>query len=654
MAKDLFADAGITPPNRQRSDSAAENNSPPPEGPRDLFAEAGITPTRPPEPPPPPPKRESPAVKFVNELPKELFQKSHPAAQLVIGAAKPFAGLAQYADINEPANFLNRMSERFDEGTGGGAALDIAGQILSPTPTKIAKGVEYAGKGLQYFPQVAQFGTKLANTGVKLGQDLTNAASAVGKYIPTSVADLSTKAGNLIEKSPIATGALQGIKAAATNPLSLEPDETYGDFFSKKMEQLGEGALGGGALGKLAQVGFNPYVSKQVQDLKDIGMKYFTPGQLMSQVPIIGKLIQNTEAKLTSFPFAGSFIESSLKASHADFNRALGNEVLKPMGEALPKGIKAGEDMIKYLNDRVSEAYDTITPKLQLSNMRYRDPNSSTGFTTTVKALNDKLADVTTALPSSKGYDLSGMVRDEFNKYILDPLTKLSAGKVMTGEEFRAAEKNLGRVASVYMRNGQFYDVGKALRELQGELRFELSLQNPKVADELRGIHDAFIRHLPVERAAGALGAAERIFNPKQFESAVKAETKGKGKFASGQSTFYPESQAAMNVLGNTIPDSGTAGRIGVGSATAGISNAMEGLPGVLRAFAFPAAAAGVVYNRPTMGALTALATERPEWMRNKSQIIEKLMSNIGGLNASREKPRPVQEQAPVDLLQSP
>jgi hypothetical protein len=632
MARDLFAEAGIAPTETPPAEAPARTQAAT-EAARDLFAEAGITPT--------PAKKESSAVKFVNELPKELFQKSHPVAQLAIGAAKPFAGLAQYADINEPANFLNRMSERFDEGTGGGTALDIAGQILSPTPTKIAKGVEYAGKGLQYFPQVAQFGTKLANTGVKLGQDLTNAASAVGKYIPTSVADLSTKAGKLIDKSPIATGALQGIKAAVTNPLSLEPDETYGDFFSKKMEQLGEGAIGGGALGKLAQVGFNPYVSKQVQDLKDLGMKYFTPGQLASQMPFIGKMIQSTEAKLTSFPGAGNFIEGGLKTAAADFNRALGNEVLKPMGEALPKGIKAGEDMIKYLNDRVSDAYDTITPKLQLSNMRYKDPNSSTGFTTTVKVFNDKLADVTSGLPSAKGNNLAGMVKEEFDKYILDPLTKLSTGKVMTGEEFRAAEKNLGRVAFGYMRDPKLYDVGVALRDLQAELRKELSIQNPKIADELRGIHDTFIRHLPVERAAGMLGAAERIFSPSQFQSAVKAETKGKGKFASGQGTFYPESQAALDVLGKTIPDSGTAGRIGVGSATAGLGNAIAGLPGVFKALALPTLAAGAVYNKPVMGALTTLATERPQWMKDVSPTVEKFLSNIGGLNASKENPRP-------------
>jgi hypothetical protein len=246
---------------------------------------------------------------------------------------------------------------------------------------------------------------------------------------------------------------------------------------------------------------------------------------------------------------------------------------------------------------------------------------------------------------------MAGMVKEEFDKYILDPLTKLSTGKVMSGEEFRNAEKNLGRVAFGYMKDPKFYDVGVALRDLQGELRRELSFQNPKIAEELRGIHDAFIRHLPVERAASFIGAENRIFNPSQFQSAVKAETKGKGKFASGQGTFYPESQAALDVLGKTIPDSGTAGRLGVGAVTSGLGNAVAGIPGAIKALAIPTVTAAALYNKPAMGALTKLATERPEIMKKMAPAAQKAAATVGGLKGSRKE---IEEGTPIELENLP
>jgi hypothetical protein len=296
------------------------------------------------------------------------------------------------------------------------------------------------------------------------------------------------------------------------------------------------------------------------------------------------------------------------------------------MGEKVPKDVKAGEELIEYVNSRVSDAYNKITPQLSLTNATYKSPASTTGFTTTTKALNDKLADVTQGLPSAQGNNLGDMVRSEFNRYILEPLA--TKGK-MTGKEFRDAEKNLGRVAYSYMRNPQYYDVGIALRELQSELRRELIYQNPKVAKELQGIHLAFRRHLPMERAASYVGAEGRVFGPSQFESAVKAETKGKGQFASGQGLMYPESQAAVNVLGKKVPDSGTAQRLM--NATALMTAPLH-----WKASLLPTLATGSLYNVPAMKGMTALATDRPEAMRKLGEPVRGGLSQLGGVMAAQ------------------
>ena len=98
--------------------------------------------------------------------------------------------------------------------------------------------------------------------------------------------------------------------------------------------------------------------------LKDMGMNKFTPGQLMSQLPFVGKPIQNLESNLTSLPFAGSIIGYGQNVANKDFNLAMANQVLKPLGEAVPKDIKAGNELLKLVDDRIANAYKGIENNL--------------------------------------------------------------------------------------------------------------------------------------------------------------------------------------------------------------------------------------------------------------------------------------------------
>jgi hypothetical protein len=564
------------------------------------------TPKEPPQAAPEPEKKIAKPNPFANPetvydpvsgVPMDYGMGQATGAALMSGSAgllKPFAGAAQFLGINKPAQALEGVT-KMGEQVGGNAAkfADVAGQIASPAPMKLA---QMAGKATKAVPFLGSATSKL---------------------------------GSALDKSVLAKSAAQGAGYAALTP--IEDVDNYGDFLEKKAEQTGQGALLGGALGKAGQLAFDPRVTAHMRELKDLGMKYFTPGQLASQIPLIGGALRKMESASTSIPIAGNLIERGAQKVNEQFNKSIGDRVLAPMGEKVPKDVKAGEELIEYVNNRVSDAYDNITPKLKLTNMVYKNTTTPTGFTTTTKALNDKLAEVTQGLPSAQGNNLGDMVRSEFNRYILEPL---ATNRKMTGKEFRDAEKNLGRVAYSYMRNPQYYDVGVALRELQSELRQELINQNPKIAKELQGIHLAFRRHLPMERAASYVGAEGRVFGPSQFESAVKAETKGKGQFASGQALLYPESQAAVNVLGKKVPDSGTAQRLMTGTA-------LLTAPLHWKASALPALATAGLYNVPAMKAMTALATERPAAMRKLGEPVRGGLSQLGGVMAAQ----PAQEE---------
>lgn len=525
-------------------------------------------------------------------------------AALLSGAAgmlKPAAGAAQLMGITKPAEALERVSQTAQQIGGTPAEVaDIAGQVASPIPLKIGQAAMRVAPG----------------------------------------------AGRALEKSALAKGAASGAGYAALTPVT-EPFADAGDFLKQKAEQMAVGAGAGAALGKGAQMLLSPKVSPELQELQRMGMTTFTPGQLASQIPVVGRGLRATEQALTSLPLTGMAIRHGLEESAKDFNRAVANRVLEPMGQSVPKAVKSGEELVGYVNQRIEDAYDKITPKLQLSNVRYKDPNSASGFTTTIKALNDKLGEVVQDLPSSTALNLADSVRNEFNRLIIDPLVTKGS---LTGKEFREAEKALGKIAFSYMRNPTTYEVGVALRKLQGEMRQELANQNPKLADELRGLHLAFRRHLPFERAAGYVGAEGRVFSPAQLESAIKAETKGKGQFASGQGLMYPEAQAALQIMGKTMPTSGTAERLLTAGQVAKIPEAMAAAtsPQMLA----PLAITSMLYNRPAMQGLTTLATRRPELMRQMASPAAGTLSRIGSVMSAQPNKPPL-EQAQDQLRQA-
>ena len=193
-------------------------------------------------PPMPTPKPQGFANQVVENLPKELFEKSRPTAQLAIGALKPFAGLAEYGGITAPAEVLNRLSQRFEEGSSPTTAkvLDIAGQVLP---------VSAGAKAISQMPQ--------------LGQYLPKAVDAIKK---------------VVQSSPVLNYGLQGAGQAALTPVSTPENagQSYKQMLENKMENIGMGAGVGALFGKGSQMLMNPAVTQKMQMLKDMGGPWFS------------------------------------------------------------------------------------------------------------------------------------------------------------------------------------------------------------------------------------------------------------------------------------------------------------------------------------------------------------------------------------------
>ena len=492
------------------------------------------------------------------------------------GLLKPIAGALQFAGINKPAQVLQDVGQTAKQIGGTPASVaEFGGELASPLPMK-------AG----------------ALTGKLLGK---------------------TPLGKSVMAQTGAQGAVQGM----LTPTEVSPEMSYGDVLSEKAKQGALGLAFGSAAGKGTQMLFNPKVSPSVQKLKDMGMDQFTPGQLMSDIPLVGKGIQKMEQELTSVPLSGAIIQSGLERTGQQFNRGIANKILEPIGEKLPNGVKPGNEMMGYLADKVDDAYRGLESKIKLSN--FTDPKtkqSTTDFL--LKKYIDEAAD--------KPIEHQRLILDEFKNALLDNFQRKGS---LTGAEFRQAEKALGGKAKAYMANPATQDVGFALRNLQDALRNELSIQNPVVGNELRASHEMFKRYLRAERAAAYRGAQEGVFSPSQFKSATETLAGRRGT-ATGQGMFMPESQAATSVLGKTAPDSGTAGRLMTPAAlgkTMGLGAAEGGLN--LATMGVPLATTGMLYNPLAMKLMTQLATSRPGALKQASPYAAPVAAKAAALGAT-------------------
>lgn len=539
-------------------------------------------------PPMPTPKPQGFVNKVIENLPQEVFDKPRPTAQLAIGALKPFAGLAEYGGITAPAEVLNQLSQRFEQGSSPTTAkvLDIAGQVLP---------VSAGAKAVSQLPQL-------------------------GQYLPTAVNAIK----KVVQSSPVLNYGLQGAGQAALTPVTTpeNANQSYMDMLEKKMENIGMGAGIGAAFGKGSQMLMNPKVTEKMQMLKDMGMKYFTPGQLMSEMSAfgipVGKSIQKAEQALTSMPLAGSIIHGGLETSFKDFNQALANKVLAPLGEKLPKGVKAGNEMISHIRETLDKSYDDVVQRAHFGD--YFDPHTQTG---TIERLWNGFQQATNQLVPKQ--------REAVQKDITDNIIKnIEDYPVLSGAQFRNMEKELGRQAHKAYEEGK-EALGEAYSTVQSMLRTELSLQNPAIARQLTKTHDAFKLFKPVEKAAAMRGSREGVFTPQQFKSSAETSA-GRAGVASGRGQMIPESQASMEVLGGTLPNSGTADRA-LTSLTAG--KVLEGGANLLTA-GVPLIGASALYNPLSLRAMSKMATDRPEFIKKLQPEVSGPLSRISSAMQTR------------------
>ncbi len=402
-----------------------------------------------------------------------------------------------------------------------------------------------------------------------------------------------------------ALGAATGAGSGA-----LQPVETGQDFWRTKAGQLlagaGFGSVGGAAAGGLSRI-VSPRLTPEIRTLMGEGVTP-TPGQLL------GPEASRIEQAATSIPLLGGAIKGSRTRAMEEFNTAALNRVLDTL-PGTPVKLKPGaegtfgREALEAVHGRVSDAYEALLPRLR----GVADQQFSTEIGT-IRAMANNL-------PPERATQLNSIIDDKL-------ISRFTQGGRASGETLKQAEGELGRLSRTYRSSSDADQriIGDALLETQATLRRMLERNNPAHRGELQGINSAYSELLRVERAGASVGAPGGVFTPAQLLNAVKGLDKSmhKRQFVQGRAPVQDLAEAGKEVLGSTLPTSGTAERAMVGAGLLGGAAYAE--PMTLAAGGL----AALAYTAPGQRALAALIARRPELAEPIGAMLQRLAAPAG------------------------
>lgn len=386
-------------------------------------------------------------------------------------------------------------------------------------------------------------------------------------------------------------GAAVGAGMGAMAP---QPTATDGDYRTRAVTSAALGAgvgAAGGAAGNMIGRVLAPKIDPNVRLLGDAGVE-LTPGQ------IIGGSARKAEDAATSIPVVGTGVANAQRRSLESFNRAVGDEVLAPIGASVPKGTPAGRDLVTHVDDAISRAYNEALGKVK-------------PFVPDQQFVQDyaNVLQTRTLMP-----DQTAFYNKVLNNQVIPRLQK--AGQI-DGALLQTIQSDLKRLSRGFNASQAVPDqeLGRAFSDLSKLMDDLVMRTNPAVAPDIKAANAAFARFVRMEGAAGSTGAAEGVFTGPQFASAVRRldTSPRKQAFARGDALMQDTADAAKSVLPSTVPDSGTPLRsmigLAVGSGATGFID-----PSVMASYLAATGAGRAAYSEPATRAFRAAAlARRPE-----------------------------------------
>jgi hypothetical protein len=441
-----------------------------------------------------------------------------------------------------------------------------------------------------------------AARGPDAGLDLMRIVGNVLSPVNWSIARLMPGAATLGGR--VAVGAANGAVGGSLTPV------TEGDFAEQKLKQTGVGALGGAAVpvigaGVSRVVSPNASVNPQVALLKSEGVKP-TIGQTL------GGWANTLEEKAQSIPILGDAIAAARNRAREQFNTAAINRAAAPIGA---KAEGAGQDAVAQVGDKISAAYDAA--KNQLGH-----------FTLDRQAASE----LNNLLQMTR--NLNGPERAQFDKVWSYLDNAVSPNGSLKAEAFKQFDSKAGKEAARFTGASDAYQqqVGDAIKELQRIVLDAGKRANPKAAEAIDAADKAWANLVRVEGASKAALNNGGVFSPAQLQAAVRqADTSVRDRAtARGQALMQDLSGAGQSVLGNRVPDSGTAGRVMLAGGATATGLAYPAIPIAL-------AGGAIGYTPPVQALLRAAVSSRPQAAKSIAGLLEDaspMLAPAGGLLA--------------------
>ncbi len=372
----------------------------------------------------------------------------------------------------------------------------------------------------------------------------------------------------------VATGA--GLGAVQGAGMSQSQENLLSDIF-------GGGALGAGVGGTLGTIGaaIAPKVQPGARVLQQEGVP-LTPGAAF------GGQVQAIEQAAESLPIAGPMIKGARRESLEAFNRAAFNRALKELNTnvKVPKDMPARQ-AADFTYSVISKEYDDIYPQVALK-------------------LDTNLSKQLDGIKSR--YTKGKIGEDNYNQLVdrIDEIKNSFNGAPLIGARIKALKQDLAKDVLQYQQTtGDKALLADAFRDLDDSVAKSIRVQNPDFSSRLKKADTAYANYKRAEAASVSGRGTEGLFTPLQLEQAVRQADKSKGKsqYARGKALMQDLAATGTDVLGQKIPDSGTANRLGVGALLTGGAYMLN--PKTL----LPTALATSLYTRPGMEYLMPLLT---------------------------------------------
>lgn len=433
-----------------------------------------------------------------------------------------------------------------------------------------------------------------------------------------------------VQAHPIASGIGRvGGNIAATAPLAALPGAA-----ASIPGRMGMGAASGALGAALAPVeGGDYWKEKGKQVLAGLGVGGALGGAGRAIGPPLSAAAQDVVSK---FPYVAGIIRGTAMRTPDNFNRAVVNQALAPIGQQVPRNLKAGHGLIEFAYDKLQDAYNKVLPKTSM----LADPD----FEAKIGALKQSA----NLMPPSQEKQFNSIVEAWVDKPLKDG--------ALDGKQFNKTISQLGTKINAYIgsTDGGQRELADHLNGVREEMLDALERQNPDVANELKNLRTSYAMYARVRAAANRRTDSEGIFTPADLAQSIHTGDKSAGKqqWATGgammqamaEATKGPMSAPKINRVLTEILGSAIGGSLGfaaggpMGAATGTTAGTIAGLAGpqiargMVRATQNPmarAAGAGVSAMAPGAGVAAARAVSKPAERLKAQQKVSQLQRDL-------------------------